>query len=53
MKRTTDHPPPGKPNDPADPAVPHSGEGADSALDALRKKRIPPAAPSRDEEKKT
>jgi hypothetical protein len=28
------------------PAVPSSGEGADSALEALKKKRVPPWAPA-------
>jgi hypothetical protein len=31
---------------PPRPAVPSSGEGADSALDALKKKRVPPPAPT-------
>jgi hypothetical protein len=31
---------------PPRPTVPSSGEGADSALDALKKKRVPPPAPT-------
>jgi hypothetical protein len=31
---------------PRKPRVPSSGEGADSALDALKKKRVPAPAPN-------
>lgn len=45
--------PPGKP--PAKPApapVPHSGEGADSAFDAMIQQRVPAPRPPRDNGKK-